>query len=405
MEKGIKSGLIWMGGLRAITRILTFIRLGILARLLSPFEFGLFGIAALVLALLETITETGVNVFFIQREGKLKDYLNTSFIVSIIRGVIIALILIIIARPISVFFASPKSVNLILLISVAALLRGFINPAVVKFQKNLEFNKEFLLRFSTAVADVVVSIILALLTKSAVALVWGMIAAVSVEILVSHIFIKPTPRFRFEREKFARVVNRGKWVTLAGIFQYLFVNGDNIVVGRMINTSSLGLYQNAYRISTIPITEISEVFSRVTFPLYSKLADNKNNLLKIFKKYLFLYSLVVIPVGALIGIFAKEIVLVILGSKWLEIVPTLKILSVFGIIRALQGAFPPLFLAIKKQEYVTYLTLASILGLAISIVPLIRLFGIWGAGLSALIGSIFAIPVIVICTLKVFKNS
>src|SRR4030043_2096211 len=107
--KKILRGLFWMGGLQGIIRLITFARLAVLARLLTPFEFGLFGIASLVLALLETMTDTGVNVFFIQKEGKLKDYLNTAWIVSILRGAIIALILFSSAPWVALFFKSSQA--------------------------------------------------------------------------------------------------------------------------------------------------------------------------------------------------------------------------------------------------------------------------------------------------------
>ena len=116
--KKILRGLFWMGGLQGIIRLITFARLAVLARLLTPFEFGLFGIASLVLALLETLTDAGVNVFFIQKEGKLKDYLDTAWVVSIIRGIFIFLVLYLGSNAIAYFFHSTTSSNLIKLIKL-----------------------------------------------------------------------------------------------------------------------------------------------------------------------------------------------------------------------------------------------------------------------------------------------
>ncbi|MCX6706305.1 MAG: oligosaccharide flippase family protein, partial [Candidatus Woesebacteria bacterium] len=144
--KDTLKGLSWMGGLRGSTRIIAFIKILILARILSPNEFGLFGIAMLFLSLLEIISETGVNIFLIQEGDDIDSFIDTAWIVSIVRGILIALVLFLLSPTISRFFNSPQSLNIMYLISLAPLIRGFINPSVVKFQKNLLFAKEFIYR-------------------------------------------------------------------------------------------------------------------------------------------------------------------------------------------------------------------------------------------------------------------
>ena len=111
-----------------------------------------------------------------------------------------------------------------------------------------------------------------------------------------------------------------------------------------------------------------------------------------------------IPFGLILFLFPKQLVLLLLGDKWLDAVPVIKVLSVFGVIRAIAGSSSALFLAINKQEYVTALTFVSIIGLALTIVPLVNKYGILGAGYSALIGTFLAIPVIGFCLLRIFKN-
>ncbi len=401
--KKVIRGLGWMGGLRGFIRVITFARLAILARLLSPLEFGIFGIASLAISLLETLTDTGVNVFFIQKEGKLKDYLDTAWLVSILRGTVISLILFFGSAQIALFFHSSQASFLIKMVAGVSFLRGFINPSVVKFKKELEFHKEFFLRVFTTLADVIVSIVFAVVTKSAFSLVWGMVASVVVEVVISHLLIYPRPSFRLDLSKFKKVLNRGKWVTAAGVFQYLFANGDNIIVGRLMNTISLGYYQMAYRISIIPITEISDVVGTVTFPVFAKIRGNKKALRRLFFKILGGICLLVIPLGLIIFFFTDSVVNILVGSEWLTIIPALKILSIFGMIRAIEGAVPSLFLAVKKQEYVTALTLTSIIGLGITIVPFVSRYGIIGASYSALFGTLISIPVVVYCLWKALR--
>jgi O-antigen/teichoic acid export membrane protein len=387
------KGITWMGALRIVVRLLTFLRLAILARLLSPNEFGLFGIASLVLAFLEIITETGINVFFIQDEGDLNEYLDTAFIVSIIRGILISFLIVLFTPVIISFFKVPNAKVILYFVALIPLIRGFINPSSVRFQKDLEFNKEFFFRTGIFITDSLVAIFTAFYLKTASSLVWGMLAGVIFEVVVSHLFIKPKPKLNFEKNKFKKVIERGKWVTLSSFLQYLFTNTDSTAVGKIINSTYLGYYQMAYKISTLPITEISNVFYNVTFPVFSKFQNDKERFKKAFVKSTLAIGLITIPVGLIIFFFSKEIVLLLLGNNWIEVVKPLKILSIYGILRAVFAEVPAVFLALKKQEYVAISTLVSVIGISISIIPLVKNYGILGASYSALIGVGLAMPI------------
>lgn len=382
-----------MVGLRGSTRVLAFIKILILARILSPNEFGLFGIAMLFLSLLEIISETGINIFLIQEGEDIDSFIDTAWIVSILRGTLIALVLFLLAPVISHFFNSPQSLNVIYLISIAPFIRGFINPSIVKFQKNLLFAKEFVFRLLIYFLDASVAIIVALITHSAISLVYGLLAGAIFEVIVSHLFVKPKPKLKFIKDKLRLIINRGKWITFAGIFNYLFENIDDAVVGRLLNTTYLGTYQMAYKVSSLPMTEVSDVIQKVTFPVYTKIAGDKERLKKAFIKSLLATSIAVLPIGLILFFFSQEVVLILLGPKWLSVVPVIKALSFFGVVRAITETTYPLFLSLKKQNYVSLITLFSILGLIITIFPLVKNFDIVGAGISSLIGALFAIPI------------
>ncbi len=401
--KDTLKGLSWMGGLRGSTRILAFIKILILARILSPNEFGLFGIAMLFLSLLEIISETGVNIFLIQEGDEIDSYVDTAWIVSILRGTLIALILFLFSPIISRFFNSPQSLNVMYLISIAPLIRGFINPSVVKFQKNLLFAKEFIFRLLIYFLDALVAIITALATHSAISLVYGLLAGALFEVCASHVFIKPGPKLRFVKDRLRLIINRGKWVTFAGIFNYLFENIDDAVVGRLLNTTYLGTYQMAYKVSSLPMTEVSDVIQKVTFPVYLKMAGDKARLKKAFIKSLLATSIAVLPIGLILFFFSQEVVLILLGPKWLSVVPVIEVLSFFGVVRAITETTYPLFLSLKKQKYVSLITLFSIFGLILTIFPLVKNFDIVGAGISSLIGALLAISVTAYLLNKVFK--
>lgn len=402
--KDTLKGVSWIGGLRGLTRLIAFVRIAILARLLSPAEFGLFGIASLILAFLEIITETGINVFLIQEDSEIEEYVNSAWIVSILRGLLISLLLLALSSPMANFFNSSDATKLIVLLSLIPFLRGFINPAIVRFQKELEFNKEFVIRSLVFAFDAIVAITLGYYLRGAEALVFGMVAGVILELILSWYLIKPRPRLIFEKEKVKKVLSRGKWVTLAGIFDYFFNHADDIVVGKLLDIFSLGLYQVAYKISTLPITEVADVFNKVTFPVFVNIRYDLDRLKRAYLKTTLTVSLITIPFGLFLFFFPREVILLILGPNWLGIDEVLRALAIFGVVRAITGPSLSLYLSLKKQEYVTGYTFLSTLGLAVSVIPLVRTYKILGAAIAANIGLFVSLPLMAYYSAKILRS-
>src|SRR5690606_5906659 len=170
---------------RVITRAVSLGKTVVVARFLSPSQFGLFGIATILLSLVEVITETGVNVFLVQQKDDIKKYLDSAWIVSIIRGTTIALVMIIAAPFVSQFFNAPGATPLLYVMSLVPFLRGFINPAVVIFQKELQFKKEFFFRSVVLLIEIAATFLLLYLNPSPISLIWGLVAGVLTEVILS----------------------------------------------------------------------------------------------------------------------------------------------------------------------------------------------------------------------------
>lgn len=395
-SEGLKGktikGVAWLGSLKIVSRAVSVLRIAIIARILAPAQFGLFGIAAIALALLETLTETGINVVLVQEKKDIDKYINTAWMVSIIRGFIISVIIFITAPLVARFFNDMQATSLLRLISIVPILRGFINPSVVKFQKELRFEKIFIINSSVVLVEAVGSVIFSYLTKSPAGLVYGIILGVIVEITLTFLLAHPTPSFSFDRNIFNKIVRRGKWVTGMGIFNYLTDQGDDAVVGRLLNTASLGLYQVAYRISMLPGTEVTGVVTNVTFPVYTKIANDKLRLRKAYFKTLIPVILITFPISILIFLFPKEIILLLLGDQWIKAVPVLKVLILLGFIVSINSTKNSVFLALNKQNKLFKLHVIRFVALAVLIIPLTLNFGIVGAALASLYSILFVTP-------------
>lgn len=386
------KGLTWVGALRLVTRSMSFARVAILARLLTPSQFGIFGIASFFLALIEVFTETGVNIFLVQEKQKIDKYINSIWIVSIVRGIIISLVIFAFSPLVASFFKSSESLYLLHIISIVPIIRGFINPSIILFQKELTFHKEFYFRGIILVAETVITVLGVYLYRSPVALVWGLIASAALEVVLSFLFISPRPTFAFDKSYLLKVIYRGKWITVSTISNYLYQNLGDMVVARLLNTTQLGLYQMAYKISMLPITEVSDVIAKVTFPVYSKISNDVERLKKAFIKTLIMTILFSVPVVVVFLYFPDEIVYLLLGDKWLDVVPILQVLAYFGLARAFFSPASVLFLSLKRQDIVAKISILSLLILIITIVPFVARWGLVGAGLSAVFASLSALP-------------
>ncbi len=398
------KGISWLGSFRVLFRSLSFIKLAILARLLSPAQFGIADIAILALALVEVLSETGINVFLIQKKEDIEDYIDTAWIISIFRGICISVILFISASMVASFFRSEKSYYLLLMVSLVPLIRGFINPSVIKFLKNLDYDKQFFYRSSIVLIEIFTTIIIVWITNDPTGIIWGLVVGGIWEVILTFVFINPRPKFTFDKTKFFEIIHGGKWLTLAGIFDYLYLNLDNIVIGRLLGASNLGLYMRAYGISLLPITEISDVFNQTTFPIYVKIHTEKSRLYKAFLKTLSTVSILVIPAGLLFFLFPNNLIILILGEKWLPAAPVLQVLALYGIIRAITRTTIGLFYSLKRQDIITRITGVNLLGLSLTIIPFINKWGVIGAGFSALIGTLISVPFVIYYVNKVLKE-
>ncbi len=387
-------GISWIGSFRIVTRAISFIRTAILARFLSPLDFGMFGIATLVLAFLEIITETGINIILVQKKEKIDEYIDTAWVTSIVRGFLIFLIIFFSTPYIVSFFNEYRATQLLYIISLVPLIRGFINPSVAKFVKDLDFKKEFIYRTSIFAIESIATLLVVVLTQNIYGLVFGLLVGALFEVFLSFVIIRPLPKFKFEKGKLIEIIGKGKWLTATGVLQYLYQNIDDVFVAKIVNVSSFGLYDMAYRISMLPITEVSDVIGRVTFPVFVKMNDEKERLQRAYLKSLLIICALVTPMGIIFYLFPTQIIAILLGNHWLEAAKVLQVLAFFGVSRALtQSTIAPLY-ALEKQDAITKISILNLIALLILIYPFTITFGVVGAGYAALLANIISIPYI-----------
>ena len=383
----IRGG-IWVLALNLSRRGFELIRTIVLARLLLPSDFGLFGIAGLAMSATDAFTGTGFHHALVQKKGSVGGYLDTAWVVSGIRGLLLTGVVFLAAPLVATFFENGQATAVLRVSAISLAVTGFSNIGIIYFQKDLRFNRQIVLDFSVTFTSLAVGVTLAFVLRSVWALVYGSLAGAVVKFILSYRLHPYRPKLHFNTAKARELFGYGKWIFASSVIWFLVLQGDDIFVGKMLGLTFLGFYQLAYRIANIPATELSTVITKVTFPAYAKLQDNMARLRDSFLKVLHLTAVVLFPLAAGIIVLAPDFTFVFLGSKWMPMVPAIKVLALGGLVRAIGVTTGAIFLGVGRPEISTRGQVARLFVLAVLIYPFTSRWGIVGTSFAVLLSSL-----------------
>lgn len=384
-QKVVHSGL-WAVFGKISTAAVDFLRTVVLARLLAPEDFGLFGIALLAQITLNNLLGFGVDEALIQREEGAEGLLDVAWTVKLFKALLVAGTLLLTAPYIAAFFDAPRAEPVIRVLSAVVLLQGLQNIGVIYFRKELELGKDFALNFTTALLNAVVAIAGALILGSVWALMAGIVAGAAGYALLSYAVHPYRPSLAFDWRKLRELWTYGKWLFGSGTLMFAATRGDDILLGRWLGAPALGVYQVSYRISNSVATEITHVISRVTFPAYAKLQTRHDDLREGFLSTLVLTAMLTVPLAGAIALFVPELVQYVIGEQWAAAIVPIQILAAAGLIRALSACWGPLYLATGNTRDTFWKQLLRALLTLGPAYPLTTRYGIAGMSLCVLLG-------------------
>jgi lipopolysaccharide exporter len=399
-QNKVKKGIIWVLTQRLFLRIFSLIRIPILARLLSPTDFGLVGIVTTVLFFIDILTRTGFQIALIQKKENVDDYLDVGWTINLIRGLVQTGITVILAQTVANFYNEPMLVGLIIYSSISTFISSFDSIRTILLQRNLQMRSLSLITIIVSGCSFIFTVVLAYLTRNVWALVWGTIIQTVLTTVGSYIIAPYHPHLVFDISKIKELWNYGKWEFLSGLFLTLFMQGDNLFVGKVLGVTALGYYTMAYNIGNVISTEFVDSIRGVVFPAFSSIQDD---LVRLKKFYLTIYHFTasigcVFAVG--LSLLAPQFVEVILGPKWINIIAPLQVLAIWGGIQMLSTSTAPLFRAINQPDWFAKIQATKLFFLIILIYPFSKMWGITGTALAALIAASLEIPVGLILTRK-----
>ncbi len=306
----------------------------VLARLLTPEDFGIVAISAVFIGVVTLFQDLGMGSAIIQRRNIDDDYLATSFSVSLISGIAIAVVLGA-ASPFVAYFYGKDILKYILLFStIGFLLSPFTTIHTTLLTKELEFRKLALVNILSQVVSGVISVALALLGYGVWSLVVGKVVSQPLLMPLIWKLVKWRPRLKLVKKCFNDLFGFGSNLLGFNIIHYISRNSDNLIIGKYLGAQALGYYSVAFNLMLKPLPLISWSIGKVLFPVFSTMQDDLERTRRLYLKVIRTISLITFPMMAGLIMVADEFILTAYGAQWAPAALPLKLLCVVGILQS-----------------------------------------------------------------------
>lgn len=336
LKNQVYLSLLWSSAGTAVTFISKIIVLSVLARLLSPNEFGKVGVAILVVDFGRKFTQIGMGPAIIQRKVLLPIHISTGHIVNIILNVLMFFLIFLISPWIATFFNTSEIINILRVLSFCFLIRSISIIPLALITRNINFKINAKIdSISYVFGYGFFGVVSALLNFG----LWSLVIAIIMEAIFKTILIlhynKEKVSYKFCFKALQDLLNFGIGQSIYQFSNYFALQGDNFVVGKFLGASQLGIYGRAYQLISMPSKLFAQAFGKVLFPVFSKIQDNTMKLQHIYVNGIKIAGTVIIPFGVLISFCAPEIIQILLGDQWMEAVMPVRIFAMVIYFRIL----------------------------------------------------------------------
>ena len=358
LDASLVRGVAWVGAARWSTQALTWIATLVIARLLSPSDYGIFSMALLYLGLLALVTEFGLGAAIITirnlADGQIAQ-LNT---VTVILGVIGCALTCAASFPLGIFFHSPELPAVLIVMALGFVISSFQSVPSALLQKDLSFKFISMIELAKTTSTVVVMVPLAFWG----ARYWTLVAGALVGNLVATALTLAHKRHSFARPDWSELSHafRYSWqVLIARVAWYGYSNSDFLVAGRVLGPVVLGYYSLAWDFATMPIDKVTTLVSSVTPGIYAAAQENYSALKRYLLKPSEVISLILFPAMAGLALVANDAVHVLLGAKWESAILPLQLLSIYACIRSVMPLFAQVLMVTGDSRYVMWTNVTS----------------------------------------------
>jgi PST family polysaccharide transporter len=329
------KGILWSALTFAAGKGITFLSTVILARLLTPDDFGLMALGLLAIAYIDTFGELGVGNVVIYRRDNLEENSSVAFTLGLLVNFSLMTIAFFIAPPVAAFFNEPRLIEILRALSLTLFISGLGTIHQARLNRELQFKKTFLPETGKTLAKAIVSITLAWMGWGVWSLVWGQIAANLTATALYWFSFRWWPRLTLKWEIVRQQLSYSSHLLLVEIMAIIRSNLDYVIIGRRFDTTSLGYYTMAYRVPELLIIFVCSAVSKALFPAFSSVQDRLETLQRGYLntlRYMALYS---VPVGVGMALVTSEFITVAYGGQWLPSIPIMQVLSLYAVMYSL----------------------------------------------------------------------
>lgn len=387
-SRGVVRSAAGLGAVRIFDHLVLLGTRLLVARLIGPDDFGAVAVALLIVTVVDSLTETGLASAVIHSPRRERAEAQTFYFVSIVRGLVLTTFLLATAPWIVAWFDAPAAAGPLRIMALVLLARGLVSPGIVLRERDVDFGPTVLMGVLRAVGGLIVTVLLVAAVPSASALAIGIAAGELLAALASHL-LAPFPNWpSLDVHRLRELLRYGRWVTLSSIALVLQLQLDDLSVGVLLGSAELAEYQLAYLLACAPAVEVALVVNRVVFPSLTQLRDLPERMARAFFRTVELVALAAgIFAGALI-VAGDRIVQILLGSGWDGAVAAMRILAVWGLLRAVGASTTPVLRAIGRPDIVAKYHWAMVASTAVVLIPATDRWGIEGAAAAVLVPSL-----------------
>jgi O-antigen/teichoic acid export membrane protein len=390
VNKQIAKGAAWMVAFKMLDNALGLVSTLVLARMLAPQDFGLVSMSMVLLAAMTLLMSFSFDIQLIQNPNAGREHFDTAWTFNVMLATGFGILMVLLAPVTAGFYREPRLETILYVMAAGFVLQGFSNIGTVKFRREMRFDREFKFLLSKRMSSLLVTIPLAIYLRNYWALVIGQLAGTVLSLVMSYVVSSYRPRFSLAAK--GEMFHGSVWLFVNSFIQFLHNRAPTFVIARLSGAGSVGVYSIAAEISLLPSNELVAPINRAAFPGYAKAAHDMDKLRDSFLKVIASIALIALPAGIGIVSVAELLVPAALGWKWIDAIPIIQILAVYGVIKALQTNISYIYLVLGMTKRITLITSIQVLIQTAALIPAVYYYGPQGAAWSYLGTSILLIP-------------
>lgn len=306
----------------------------ILARIVTPEAFGLVAIANIVIVFGEMFAEAGIGASLIQMKNPTNNHIRSAFVLTVALGFSFVILMWLLSPFIAKYFGAEKAVDVIRYCCLSVLITklGMVSNSLL--EREFRFDQIMLINTGSYILGYgTIGILLAYFGYG----VWAIVIARLCQSTLKSVGLFLTKKHSiipvFQKIYYKEIIRFGGGLTLSRIFNNLAQQGDYLVLGRFLGTTTLGIYERSSHIMQLPGQQIGNILDKASFPALSRVQDNNQKLIKAYLTGIGISTTFLIPLSILMIILAPEIILILLGKNWEMAVNPLRILLITLFLR------------------------------------------------------------------------